>query len=58
MGSIKVKRRGGNRDDSVVHIDYTREQLIQSIENTDLKLGVKVSHDFKYRFKKDPPPKK
>ena len=49
----KEKRRGGQRDDSEVHISYSRGQLMQLIVDTDRKLGVKYNHDFKYHFKKD-----
>jgi len=46
------ERRGGQRDDSEVHISYSKEQLMQLIVDTDRKLGVKYDHDFKYHFKK------
>lgn len=46
------ERRGGQRDDSEVHINYSRGQLMQLIVDTDRKLGVKYDHDFKYHFKK------
>ena len=49
----KEKRRGGQRDDSEVHISYSRGQLMQLIVDTDRKLGVKYNHDFKYHFEKD-----
>lgn len=48
----KEKRRGGQRDDSEVHISYSRGQLMQLIVDTERKLGVKHDHDFKYHFKK------
>ena len=48
----KEKRRGGQRDDSEVHISYSRERLMQLIVDTDQKLGVKYDRDFKYHFKK------
>ena len=46
------ERRAGQRDDSEVHISYSKEQLMQLIVDTDRKLGVKYDHDFKYHFKK------
>lgn len=49
----KEKRRGGQRDDSEVHISYSRGRLMQLIVDTDRKLGAKYGHDFKYHFKKD-----
>ena len=49
----KEKRRGGQRDDSEVHISYSRGQLMQLIVDTDRKLGVKYNHDFKDHFKKN-----
>ena len=49
----KEKRRGGQRDDSEVHISYSRGRLMQLIVDTERKLGVKHDHDFKYHFKKD-----
>ena len=49
----KEKRRGGQRDDSEVHISYSIGRLMQLIVDTDRKLGVKYNHDFKYHFKKD-----
>lgn len=49
----KEKRRGGQRDDSEVHISYSRGRLMQLIVDTDRKLGVKYNHDFKYHLKKD-----
>jgi hypothetical protein len=52
MGEQKEKRRGGQRDDSEVHISYSRGRLMQLIVDTDRKLGVKYDHDFKYHFKK------
>lgn len=52
MGEQKEKRRGGQRDDSEVHISYSRERLMQLIVDTDQKLGAKHDHDFKYHFKK------
>ena len=48
----KEKRRGGQRDDSEVHISYSRGRLMQLIVDTERKLGVKHDHDFKYHFKK------
>lgn len=51
MGEQKEKRRGGQRDDSEVHISYSRGQLMQLIVDTDRKLGVKYDHDFKYHSK-------
>lgn len=47
------ERRGGQRDDSEVHISYSRGRLMQLIVDTDRKLGAKYDHDFKYHFKKD-----
>ena len=52
MGERKEKRRGGQRDDSEVHISYSRGRLMQLIVDTERKLGVKHDHDFKYHFKK------
>ena len=49
----KEKRRGGQRDDSEVHISYSRGRLMQLIVDTDRKLGAKYDHDFKYHVKKD-----
>lgn len=51
MGEQKEKRRGGQRDDSEVHISYSRGQLLHLIVGTDRKLGAKHDHDFKYIFK-------
>ena len=48
----KEKQRGGQRDDSEVHISYSRGRLMQLIVDTDRKLGAKYDHDFKYHFKK------
>ena len=48
----KEKRGGGQRDDSEVHISYSRGRLMQLIVDTERKLGVKHDHDFKYHFKK------
>ena len=49
----KEKRRGGQRDDSEVHISYSRGRLMQLIVDTDRKLVSKYDHYFKYHFKKD-----
>ena len=51
MGEQKEKRRGGQRDDSEVHISYSRARLVQLIVDTDRKLGAKYDHNFKYHFK-------
>lgn len=48
----KEKRRGGQRDDSEVHISYSRGQLMQLIVDTDRKLGVKYNHDSNITSKK------
>lgn len=42
MGEKKEKRRGGLRDDSNVHISYSRKQLMQLIEDTERKIGAKT----------------
>lgn len=52
MGDQKEKRRGGQRDDSEVHISYSRERLMQLIMGVERKIGAKHDHHFKYHFKK------
>lgn len=37
MGEQKEKRRGGQRDDSKVNIDYSCEQLMQLIDGIEQK---------------------
>lgn len=44
MGGKKAKRRGGTRDDSKVHISYTRNQLTDMLIAIESSIGVGVIH--------------